>query len=248
MADLRTDYKDDVLDTEVNELRKYQMIQNEDGTVSFVDVTEYLQVGDSFGSADINETNAEIEEIKDNQETKYQELQTAIDSKASTATVTALQTELDTKLSKSGGQITGPITGTSNNFVMQPDGNIYSDAYGGWLSEVLATARGDITNLLTRFPKTCCYVPNNDWNNAVETGFYMGANITNAPSANWYMGIVYAHNTSFVVQEILEFTDGTLNRLAHKYTRQCRSGVWGNWIKEPRFSYDATTGTLDITL
>lgn len=64
MADLKTDYKDDVLDTEVNELRKYQMIQNEDGTVSFVDVTEYLQVGDSFGSADVNAITLALEEFE----------------------------------------------------------------------------------------------------------------------------------------------------------------------------------------
>lgn len=63
MADLKTDYKDDVLDTEVNELRKYQMIQNEDGTVSFVDVTEYLQVGDSFGSVDVNAITERLTDI-----------------------------------------------------------------------------------------------------------------------------------------------------------------------------------------
>lgn len=57
MADtttLKTDYKDDVLDTSKNTQRKYQMIQNEDGTVSFVDVTEYSQTGDSFGAKDVN--------------------------------------------------------------------------------------------------------------------------------------------------------------------------------------------------
>lgn len=54
MADLRTDYKDDVLDTSVNTQRKYQMVTNEDGTVSFTDVTEYSQVGDTFGAADVN--------------------------------------------------------------------------------------------------------------------------------------------------------------------------------------------------
>lgn len=65
MADitLKTDYKDDVLDTNKNTQRKYQMIQNEDGTVSFVDVTEYSQEGDSFGSSDINATNLAIEEL-----------------------------------------------------------------------------------------------------------------------------------------------------------------------------------------
>lgn len=59
MADLRTDYKDDLLNAEANELRKYQMIQNDDGTVSFVDVTVYLQVGDSFGAKNINELSIE---------------------------------------------------------------------------------------------------------------------------------------------------------------------------------------------
>lgn len=60
MADLRTDYKDDVLDTSVNTQRKYQMTTNEDGTVSFTDVTEYSQVGDTFGAADVNATNEAV--------------------------------------------------------------------------------------------------------------------------------------------------------------------------------------------
>lgn len=57
MAELKTDYIDDVLDTEKNTRRKYNMITNSDGTVSLEDVTEYTQVGDSFGSKDINATN-----------------------------------------------------------------------------------------------------------------------------------------------------------------------------------------------
>lgn len=46
MADLKTNYKDDVLDTSKNEKRKFRMIQNDDGTVSFEDATEYTQEGD----------------------------------------------------------------------------------------------------------------------------------------------------------------------------------------------------------
>ena len=60
---LRTDYKDDILDTSVNGKRKYNLITNSDGTVSLEDVTEYSQVGDSFGGADINRTNEEINRI-----------------------------------------------------------------------------------------------------------------------------------------------------------------------------------------
>ena len=60
---LKTNYKDDILDISKNEKRKYNMIPNSDGTVSFEDVTEYSQVGDSFGGADINRTNEEVNRI-----------------------------------------------------------------------------------------------------------------------------------------------------------------------------------------
>ena len=60
MADLKTNYVDDVLDTSVNEKRKYNMIQNADGTVSFNDVTTYMQNGDTYGSNDVNETNEAV--------------------------------------------------------------------------------------------------------------------------------------------------------------------------------------------
>ena len=69
MADLKTNYKDDVLDTSKNTKRKYNTIQNSDGTISLEDVTEYTQKGDDFGAADINATNAKVnvlnESLKD---------------------------------------------------------------------------------------------------------------------------------------------------------------------------------------
>lgn len=55
---LKTNYKDDIISSGI--LRKYNMIHNSDGTVSFEDVTEYSQVGDTFGGADINATNAAV--------------------------------------------------------------------------------------------------------------------------------------------------------------------------------------------
>lgn len=60
---LRTDYKDDVLSS--GNLRKYQMINNGDGTVSFQDVTVYQQTGDTFGAGDINNTNQAVNEKLD---------------------------------------------------------------------------------------------------------------------------------------------------------------------------------------
>ena len=54
MAQLRTDYKDDILDISVNTERKYRQVENADGTITLVDETVYTQKGDSFGAADVN--------------------------------------------------------------------------------------------------------------------------------------------------------------------------------------------------
>ena len=56
MATLKTNYKDDIFSGN----RKYNMISNGDGTVSFIDMTTYSQVGDAFAGADINATNLEV--------------------------------------------------------------------------------------------------------------------------------------------------------------------------------------------
>ena len=60
MADLPTNFKDDILDTSVNTRRRYRMYENTDGTIELEDVTEYSQVGNEFGAGQINETNTEV--------------------------------------------------------------------------------------------------------------------------------------------------------------------------------------------
>ncbi len=64
MADLKTDYKNNVVDLDTNESRKYQMTTNDDGTVSFKDVTVYSQVGNDFGADDINAVTQELNELE----------------------------------------------------------------------------------------------------------------------------------------------------------------------------------------
>ncbi|MEY8357097.1 hypothetical protein AALB39_27650 [Lachnospiraceae bacterium 54-53] len=56
---LKIDYKDDGFAGN----RKYRMITNADGTMSFEDVTPYDPVGDSFGALDINTTNKAINRL-----------------------------------------------------------------------------------------------------------------------------------------------------------------------------------------
>lgn len=50
---LKTTYVDDAFTGS----RRYQITENVDGTVSFTDRTNYLQTGDHYGAAQINEAN-----------------------------------------------------------------------------------------------------------------------------------------------------------------------------------------------
>lgn len=95
MADLRTNYVDDILDTSTNERRKYRMITNDDGTVSFVDVTDYSQIGDSFGSNDLNAITNAVNENTSSIEQINVDI-TAL-NKDLVTTATNIQTQLNTK-------------------------------------------------------------------------------------------------------------------------------------------------------
>lgn len=56
---LRTDYVDDMFSGN----RKYEMIDNGDGSYSFNDVTEYSQVGSNYGAAQVNACNDAINKL-----------------------------------------------------------------------------------------------------------------------------------------------------------------------------------------
>lgn len=123
---LKTDYKDAMFQGS----RKYQMIQNDDGTVSFEDVTEYTQTGDSFGAKDINDTNTEVEKKFDSTDVVDPMVTTqagfAADAKATgdalksqNSNIQSLQTQL-TNLSANkadktslGTQVTMTLSGTT---------------------------------------------------------------------------------------------------------------------------------------
>lgn len=68
---LRTDYKDDIYSGK----RRYRIIQNDDGTVSFDDVTDYTQDGDIYSAGDVNATNKAVNQnagdIADIQKVRY---------------------------------------------------------------------------------------------------------------------------------------------------------------------------------
>ena len=56
---LQTNFIDDILSPS-NTTRKYRVINNSDGTISLQDVTVYSQIGSSYGSKQLNESNLAI--------------------------------------------------------------------------------------------------------------------------------------------------------------------------------------------
>lgn len=62
IPNLPVNFKDDIL-AATNPKRKYNFIQNDDGTFSFEDATEYQQTGSDFGAGQINATNDAINKI-----------------------------------------------------------------------------------------------------------------------------------------------------------------------------------------
>lgn len=61
-AVLPTDFQDDILNASMNGKRRYRTETNPDGTISFIDVSQYDQVGSDFGAGQINQTNAAVNE------------------------------------------------------------------------------------------------------------------------------------------------------------------------------------------
>ena len=62
---LPTNFKDDILGASMGGKRRYNLIQNSNGTVSLEDVTSYTQVGSDFGAAQMNQTNKAVNESCD---------------------------------------------------------------------------------------------------------------------------------------------------------------------------------------
>lgn len=62
---LPTDFRDDILNESMNDRRRYRMITNTDGTVSFIDVSDYDVAGSDYRAAQFNTTNKVVNEINE---------------------------------------------------------------------------------------------------------------------------------------------------------------------------------------
>lgn len=62
---LPTNFVDDILAPSMGGKRRFNLIQNDDGTYSLEDVTDYTQTGSDFGAGQINATNKAVNESCD---------------------------------------------------------------------------------------------------------------------------------------------------------------------------------------
>ncbi|MGO1072706.1 pyocin knob domain-containing S74 family peptidase [Lysobacter sp. CA199] len=78
----------------------------------------------------------------------------------------------------------------------------------------------DVTGRLGPMAKTI-----NDWNAAIENGWFMAVGAANAPGAGWWIGTVVQHNSAWVTQTLWDFAGNHRNI----WQRQRSQDVWGNW-------------------
>lgn len=62
---LKTNFQDDIINTEVTDKRRYNLINNTDGTISLEDVTTYEQIGSNYGALEINTANGTVNQLID---------------------------------------------------------------------------------------------------------------------------------------------------------------------------------------
>lgn len=68
IAKLPVNFQDDVIDTTVSDKRRYNLINNSDGTVSLEDVTTYERIGSMYGAEEINKLNGTVNAVIDESE------------------------------------------------------------------------------------------------------------------------------------------------------------------------------------
>jgi len=77
---------------------------------------------------------------------------------------------------------------------------------------------------------TTCKIVTGDWNKVLTTGFYMGHNLTNAPTNSehhWYFVIVSRHNDLYTCQLAMGFSASP----SKMWFRRQQDGAWTAWLE-----------------
>ena len=115
MADLPTNFLDDILSASMGGKRRYK-ITHLNGTseeVTIEDISKYDQVGSIFGAGDINKTNQAVNEKFDSDEVVDPMLATESGYAADAKLTGDALSELNKKLENLGTQVTYSLSGTT---------------------------------------------------------------------------------------------------------------------------------------
>lgn len=152
MDTLKTDYKNDIF----TGMRKYNILDNTDGTKSLEDVTDYQTTGDIYAAADINATNQAVNEFY----TEFTDKNTE-----NSDTFNALKAVKTATFTVSGWIGTGPylqtisVAGITAEDIPTP-GIIYPESLTETLRAQIDKSAGMITKLETVFggvKATCAF-------------------------------------------------------------------------------------------
>ena len=219
---LRTDYKNDELNTAINTERQFEEVTNPNGTKSYHDVTDYSQVGDSFDAGLVNAQNTEINAkapidspaFTGNPTAPTQSQSTADDTLATTAFVnSALKNFIDPNLRTSGKAADAQATGNKINALQNGYNSLSNSAFEvqGWLT--------DGTNL----------------DDVIVPGIYaksVDTTVLNEPEGigtTSYIFVVLTHRPKGTVSEN-NFKGQILITAGNRfYFRQRSTDGWGNW-------------------
>lgn len=193
---LPVDFLDDVLSAGMGGRRRYRKIDNEDGSISLEDVTEYDQIGSIFGQMQINAITEAVNESAD----KSQIIDSAADLRTN-ASAGMMAGALAVK--EIENKLNGNITALQN--LMQSfnaaKSRIISSALGIVLGMTANTSLADIaTKIASIVNRGTLNWSGNNTTFAVPAGYYPGGTLDSRPSYNsgYNAGVTAADNRANV--------------------------------------------------
>ena len=193
---LPVDFLDDVLSAGMGGRRRYRKIDNEDGSISLEDVTEYDQIGSIFGQMQINAITEAVNESAD----KSQIIDSAADLRTN-ASAGMMAGALAVK--EIENKLNGNITALQN--LMQSfnaaKSRIISSALGVVLGMTANTSLADIaTKIASIVNRGTLNWSGNNTTFAVPAGYYPGGTLDSRPSYNsgYNAGVTAADNRANV--------------------------------------------------
>lgn len=180
---LPTNFKDDVLASSMNGKRRYNLIQNSDGTVSLEDATTYTQIGSNFGAVQMNNTNSAVNQSADKATVidNYNDLMANTTSGKIAGALAAKEavTELNRK-SYADGYVFVNCGSLPNNSTKNVDISFPAGVTDWWISEAWFRNPN-----LPNFRYTMPYIDVNTYSNSVGIGINNNKQISLITAANW---------------------------------------------------------------